>query len=496
MANINDLASWMLGNERVERAHHTSTNVVTTMYGTALSDSINGTVTVYIGEHVTNAPGISGTSVTLPTSPHVKKGDTVIISLVGSGSAKHAYVSAVVGSGDMTHDTAASAEHMAAEATSSAENAAAAAEKAKTKALEASASASEAKTKASEAVASATEASTSASEAKAKATEATASASEAKTKAEAATKSAEAANTKAEEATASAAEASKKAGEAISSASGAASAAQTAQDAAEAVEEQLSNKNRTFYAPTAPSSTSDYTLIDGDRWVDTDDLTEYIWSSSKWNRINDTHTYFWHDKNGAHVRNQDKGYQVNVGSDGVEVQRLSDGEILARYSGSGIGYSEDVPYRIGSSSSYIEYDPKTKQLTISADSVLIGDSTVSSVVNKASSDAAAALAETKDLVTLRIDSSRGTVFKNSAVSTVLTVRCYKRGQEITTLGSLKQAMLDSTARIRWYVLREGDADWVSLADSDHMISNDGFTLTVTPDDVTVKCTFKAEIVTD
>lgn len=107
-----------------------------------------------------------------------------------------------------------------------------------------------------------------------------------------------------------------------------------------------------------------------------------------------------------------------------------------------------------------------------------------------------AIAETKDLVTLRIDSSRGTVFKNSEVSTVLTVRCYKRGQELTTLTALRQAMLDATARIRWYVLREGDTDWVSLVDSDPMLSNDGFTLTVTPDDVTVKCTFKAEIVTD
>ncbi len=116
--------------------------------------------------------------------------------------------------------------------------------------------------------------------------------------------------------------------------------------------------------------------------------------------------------------------------------------------------------------------------------------------NTAKQSADKAIAETKDLVTLRIDSSRGTVFKNSEVSTVLTVRCYKRGQELTTLTALRQAMLDATARIRWYVLREGDADWVSLADSDPMLSNDGFTLTVTPDDVTVKCTFKAEIVTD
>ena len=118
------------------------------------------------------------------------------------------------------------------------------------------------------------------------------------------------------------------------------------------------------------------------------------------------------------------------------------------------------------------------------------------MANTAKQNADKAIAETKDLVTLRIDSSRGTVFKNSEVSTVLTVRCYKRGQELTTLTALRQAMLDATARIRWYVLREGDTDWVSLADSDHMISNDGFTLTVAPDDVTVKCTFKAEIVTD
>lgn len=107
-----------------------------------------------------------------------------------------------------------------------------------------------------------------------------------------------------------------------------------------------------------------------------------------------------------------------------------------------------------------------------------------------------AIAETKDLVTLRIDSSRGTVFKNSEVSTVLTVRCYKRGQELTTLSALRQAMLDATARVRWYVLREGDADWVSLADSDPMLSDAGFTLTVTPSDVNVKCTFKAEVITD
>lgn len=114
----------------------------------------------------------------------------------------------------------------------------------------------------------------------------------------------------------------------------------------------------------------------------------------------------------------------------------------------------------------------------------------------AKSDAAEAKAETKDLVTLRIDSSRGTVFKNSEVSTVLTVRCYKRGEEITTLTALRNTLGDQTARIRWYVLRDGDADWVSLADSDEKLSDDGFALTLKPSDIDIKCTFKAEVVTD
>lgn len=463
---LSDKISTLFQRSRAEESSKYQ-DLTKTYVGVVTKDSSNGRVSVILDGN--------GTDILLPTTVDAKVGDSVIITSTVNNGLDTLAVTGVVGGGDRTRidvDNAVSDASQAADAAGKAADAANAAKQ---------------------------------------------SAEEARTKAEEATTSAAEAKTKAEEATASATEARKKANEAISSASGAASAAQTAQDAAEAVEEQLSNKNRTFYAPTAPASTSDYTLVDGDRWVDTDDLTEYIWSSSKWNRINDTHTYFWHDKNGAHVRNQDQGYQVNVGSDGVEVQRLSDGEILARYSGSGIGYSEDVPYRIGSSSSYMKYDPKTKQLTISADSVLIGSSTVSSIVNKASSDASQAvdtagkaadtantakqnadkaIAETKDLVTLRIDSSRGTVFKNSEVSTVLTVRCYKRGQELTTLTALRQAMLDATARIRWYVLREGDTDWVSLADSDPMLSNDGFTLTVKPDDVTVKCTFKAEIVTD
>lgn len=226
MADMNDLAQWMYGKERYDNHSDSDTGAVTVLYGTALEDSVNGSVKVYIGNNVTNAPGLSGATVTLPTYPYVMQGETVIISLVGAGSAKHPYVSAVIGSGDRTR-----------KATS-----------------------------------------------------------------------------------------------------------QAKQDA-----------------------------------------------------------------------------------------------------------------------------------------------------SQAKADAGAALAETKDLVTIRIDSSRGTVFKNNTISTALTVHCYKKGQEITSLDALRKAMGDNSAYIRWWVLREGETNWVMLDSSSKLLSNDGFVCTISPADVNVKCTFKAEI---
>ena len=57
-------------------------------------------------------------------------------------------------------------------------------------------------------------------------------------------------------------------------------------------------------------------------------------------------------------------------------------------------------------------------------------------------------ADGEDAVLLRIDSSRGTVFKNNAVTTVLTVIIYKGSQRITTAEQMK-AVFGSKARIEW-----------------------------------------------
>jgi predicted phage tail protein len=45
-------------------------------------------------------------------------------------------------------------------------------------------------------------------------------------------------------------------------------------------------KNRTFYQAAAPTSTSGYTLVTNDRWIDTDDSNKaYVWSGSAWTYV-------------------------------------------------------------------------------------------------------------------------------------------------------------------------------------------------------------------
>jgi len=88
-------------------AASTSTTT-TTIYGTALADSSGGSVLVALDGQVTSEDGTN--QVTLPTSPAVKRGDTVAISCVGSSS-KSMTVTAVVGSGDATRDVAAATDN-------------------------------------------------------------------------------------------------------------------------------------------------------------------------------------------------------------------------------------------------------------------------------------------------------------------------------------------------------------------------------------------------
>jgi hypothetical protein len=100
-----------------------------------------------------------------------------------------------------------------------------------------------------------------------------------------------------------------------------------------------------------------------------------------------------------------------------------------------------------------------------------------------------------DAVTLRIDSSRGTVFKNSDVSTVLNVVIFKGGKTITDAVAMRTEF-GSNAHLEWQWQRMGEATFWTILSTDSRITNEGFALSLTPSDVDTKVVFKCQLVTE
>ena len=101
----------------------------------------------------------------------------------------------------------------------------------------------------------------------------------------------------------------------------------------------------------------------------------------------------------------------------------------------------------------------------------------------------------QDAVTLRIDSSRGTVFKNSDVSTVLSVVIFKGGKTITDAAAM-HAEFGNTAYLEWYWQRIGEKTFGTILATDSRISDEGFSLSLSPSDVDTKVVFKCQLVTE
>lgn len=97
-----------------------------------------------------------------------------------------------------------------------------------------------------------------------------------------------------------------------------------------------------------------------------------------------------------------------------------------------------------------------------------------------------------DTAVLRIDSSRGLVFKNSMVSTVLTVTVIRGGEPITNIVDL-QAAYGPGAYLEWSWKRLDESDFGVLSSADTRISQGGFTLTVSPADVDTKVVFMCSL---
>lgn len=105
------------------------------------------------------------------------------------------------------------------------------------------------------------------------------------------------------------------------------------------------------------------------------------------------------------------------------------------------------------------------------------------------------VAEVENKVTtlLRIESSKGTAFKNDDTSTVLSVVLYHGNDQITDSSTMKRTF-GTDAYLQWRSQNTDDNSFTAIQSSDSRLGNDGFTLTPSQEDMSVKVTFKCELV--
>ena len=96
---------------------------------------------------------------------------------------------------------------------------------------------------------------------------------------------------------------------------------------------------------------------------------------------------------------------------------------------------------------------------------------------------------------LRIDSSRGTVFKNTGVSTVLTVTIYYGSQRINTSEQMK-AIFGNASRLEWEWQRMDEDRYGVISADDSRLSDGGFVFTLGAEDVDTKVTFRCNLIID
>ena len=216
---------------------------------------------------------------------------------------------------------------------------------------------------------------------------------------------------------------------------------------------------------------------------------------------------------GLWVTKDDDAYKILLASDGMRVYD-DQGNLVAVF-GESIQFSSDRPQFIGGENAYIVfYDSDNDG---APDAINIGGSKVTIMGNKRLSDLltsldistrqtadgaeisvggqTVSLKDGEDAAVLRIDSSRGTVFKNNQVSTVLTVAIYRGSKRITNITELHREFGNSSY-LQWKWQKIDESDFGIIVASDRKLSDDGFTLTLTPDEVDTKVTFMCELITD
>lgn len=98
----------------------------------------------------------------------------------------------------------------------------------------------------------------------------------------------------------------------------------------------------------------------------------------------------------------------------------------------------------------------------------------------------------EDAVVLKIDSSRGTAFKNNMVSTVLTVTIYYGAEIISTSEKLAE-VFGTGAFLQWEWQNMDDNTYGTILATDSRLSDKGFRFTISPEDVDTKVTLRCSL---
>ncbi len=94
---------------------------------------------------------------------------------------------------------------------------------------------------------------------------------------------------------------------------------------------------------------------------------------------------------------------------------------------------------------------------------------------------------------LRVDSSRGTAFKNADVNTVLSAVIFYGSDRVNTLEQLHE-IFGAGAYLQWQWQGYNSETWHVIPSSDSRLGNGGFTLTLSPSDVDIKAVFSCSLI--
>ena len=96
------------------------------------------------------------------------------------------------------------------------------------------------------------------------------------------------------------------------------------------------------------------------------------------------------------------------------------------------------------------------------------------------------------LVNLYISSSKGQVFKNNAVSTILSVTIFKGKTRITNIDQLHKEFGES-AYIQWKSQLDENDDYLLIPSVDERITEGGFKFKISPDDIDTKGVYTCDL---